>query len=161
MKEQNHKSKSNIKQIKNQKEHNSKTISSNQQGMNVSIKQIKPNREGTVYVSEKTNERTYSEMTEMDNSPSHPRRTTKDGKNKEPWHENDEHISGPNSRICEPLRVPIHICRWLSFNIHFFGFLCCWRRLENEFNKGNKETQIRKIFFKIVCNFITKYIFRK
>lgn len=52
---------------------------------------------------------TYKGMGEVDDSPSHARRTTEDGKHRQPREEKDQYVSGPNSRIREPFGVPIQI----------------------------------------------------
>jgi hypothetical protein len=58
------------------------------------------------------------EMSEMNNGPSDARRTMEDGENEEPREEEDENISSPNTRICEPLCVPIHIRRRKCSYVH-------------------------------------------
>ena len=56
-------------------------------------------------------------MSEINNSPSHPRGTAREGENNEPSEEEDEYISGPHPWVHEPLRVPVHIRRWSRFHV--------------------------------------------
>lgn len=56
-------------------------------------------------------------MSEIDNGPSHARRATKDGENSEPKEEEDENVSGPHSRVHEPLRIPVQIRWWHRLHI--------------------------------------------
>jgi len=62
-------------------------------------------------------------VSEINNSPSHSRGTTRDRENNEPTEEENKHVSRPNSWIHEPFRIPIHIRWWNRFHIqirHFF-----------------------------------------
>ena len=59
----------------------------------------------------------YNEVSEINNSPSHPRGTPRDGEHNEPSEEEDEYISRPHPWVHEPLRVPVHIRRWSRFHV--------------------------------------------
>lgn len=69
-------------------------------------------------MKETDRDRSYGEMSEMNDGPSDARRTMKDGENEEPREEEDENISSPNTRIREPLCVPIHIRRRKCSYVH-------------------------------------------
>lgn len=67
---------------------------------------------------QRENDKTYGEMSEVDDGPGDARGAVEDGENKEPREEEDQDVSRPHTRVREPLRVPIHIRRRKRSNVH-------------------------------------------
>lgn len=66
-----------------------------------------------------------------------------DGENKEPREEEDENISSPNTWICEPLCVPIHIRRRKCSYVHrlFTGEI--WNKIGDD----DESIIVEQVFF--------------
>lgn len=60
---------------------------------------------------------TYNEVREVDDGPSHARRTAQDGQDKKPREEEDEDVGGPHPWVHEPLRIPVQIRRWHRLHV--------------------------------------------
>lgn len=58
---------------------------------------------------EKKERDTYSEVREVDDGPSHARRTAEDGQDKKPREEEYEDVGGPYPWVREPIRIPVQI----------------------------------------------------
>lgn len=59
----------------------------------------------------------YREMREIDDCPGHAGRASENGQHKEPREEEDQYIRGPNTRVREPLRIPVQIRRLLRRHV--------------------------------------------
>lgn len=86
---------------------------------------------------------TYKEMSEIDNSPCHAGWGPKNREHNEPWEEQNEYVNSPNSRIGEPLSIPIQIRGWSSPHIqirHPNGLNNTFNPIEKSYTKLEEET---------------------
>lgn len=56
-------------------------------------------------------------MSDVDDGPSHARRTAEDRQDKKPSEEEDEDVGRPHTWVHEPLGIPVQIGGWLRLHI--------------------------------------------
>lgn len=62
--------------------------------------------------------KTYEEVGEVDEGPSHAGGEAEDREGEKPGEEEDEYVCGPHEGISEPLRVPVKIRRQRRLHVH-------------------------------------------